>query len=272
MLPKDTTQEPFDDWLTVVAIAAIAISLTVAFHEGVHALTCLTIGGHLREYSALYESCEYTALDQDKIVAGSAPIFNLLAGSLLWIILRNLRGKTSEIQFFLWLFMLMNWFYGAGYLIFSGIANIGDYAVVISGWQPDWLWRVLMTIVGILLFMIFVKLGLQELGKMIGGQTEEQLNRANRLCILSYSTAFIVVLIAGFFCPFGLLSLPVVAGLSAVLGALSPFLWMMRWFRTDRFQKSEMAPLTIERKWQWIFIAVIVVFVYTFILGRTLYF
>jgi len=32
-------RKPVVDWLTVVAIAAMAISLTVASHEGVHALT-----------------------------------------------------------------------------------------------------------------------------------------------------------------------------------------------------------------------------------------
>jgi len=68
--------------------------------------------------------------------------------------------KASETQFFLWLFMLMNWCYGAGYLIFSGIANVGDWAVVIHGWEPIWLLRILMIVVGTLIFMFFVRLAL----------------------------------------------------------------------------------------------------------------
>ena len=32
------------DWLTVVAIAATAIRLTAASHEGVHSLTCYVVG------------------------------------------------------------------------------------------------------------------------------------------------------------------------------------------------------------------------------------
>ena len=132
-----TARKPIVDWLTVAAIAAIAHSLNVAFHEGVHALTCLAVGSHLQEYSALYVSCDSPTVLQGKMVAGSAPLYNLLAGVLLWVILRNSRRQASELQFFLWLFMLMNWFWGAGYLIFSGIANVGDFAVVISGWQPS---------------------------------------------------------------------------------------------------------------------------------------
>jgi hypothetical protein len=266
------TRKPVIDWMTVVAIAAIAISFNVAFHEGIHALACLAVGGPLQEYSALYEACGAATQTQAKIVAGSAPTFNLIAGLLLWIILRNSRKQASEIQFFLWLFMLMNWCYGAGYLILSGVANIGDWAVVIEGWKPSWLYRVLMAIIGTLLFMLFVRLALQEFGKMIGGEGDEQIQRANKLFIVSYITSFVVVLLAGFFCPYGLLSLPVTAGLFAVLGALSPLLWMMRWFRRESFVKLVKEPLEIQRKWQWLVSAVIVVFAYVVILGRTIYF
>jgi hypothetical protein len=265
-------RKPIVDWLTVVVIAAIAISLTVASHEGAHALTCLAVGGNLQEYSALYAECNSPTEAQAKIVAGSAPIYNLIAGFVLWIILHKSRKQAPETWLFLWLFMLMNWYYCAGYLIFSGIANIGDWAVVIKGWEPNWLWRVLMTILGTLFYMVFVRLALGELGKMIGGEADEQIDRANKLCFSSYITAFVVVLLAGFFCPKGLFSLPVTAGLFGVLGALSPFLFMTRWFRTEHFVKLAREPLEIHRKWQWLVTAVIVVFTYIFILGQTLYF
>lgn len=265
-------RKPVVDWLTVVAIAAIAISLTVAFHEGIHALTCIAVGGHLQEYSALYESCDSSTKLQAKIIAGSAPTYNLIAGVLLLIILRSSNKKPPETWFFLWLFMLMNWCYGACYLIFSGITNIGDLAVVISGWEPNWLWRVLLTIAGTLFVMFFVRLALQEFGKMVGGDPNEQIQRANKLFILSYITSFVVVLSASFFCPYSLLSLPVMAGIAAVLGALSPLLGMVRWFRTENFVKLAKEPLEIRRRWQWIVAALIVVFTYVYILGRTLYF
>jgi hypothetical protein len=260
------------DWITVIAIAAIAISLNVAVHEGIHGLTCLVVGSHLQEYSALYVSCDSPTAMQGKIVDGSAPTFNIIAGVLLWIIVRNSRKQTSETWFFLWLFMLMNWLYGAGYWMFSGITNVGDMATVINGWEPAWLWRVLMTIVGSLLFMFFVWLALQEFGKMVGGDPNEQIRRANKLSLLSYATAFVVTLIAGFFNPLGLLSLPVTAGLFAVIGGLSPLLWMMQWFRAKSFIKLDKQPLEIHRKWQWLAVAGVVVFIYVFVLGRTLYF
>jgi hypothetical protein len=272
-MPQElSVQKPVVDWLTVAAIAAIAISLNVALHEGAHALACVAVGSHLQEYSALYVSCVSPTVSQGKVVAGSAPLFNLLAGVLLWIILRNSRKQAPEVQFFLWLFMLMNWFYGAGYFIFSSITNIGDIAVVIDGWQPTWLWRVLMTVVGTVFYLVFIGLGLKEFGMMIGGTADEQIRRGNHLCILSYVVSLMIVLIAGLFCPDGLLSLPVTAGLLAVMGALWPFLCMMRWFRSNRSQKLVKEPLAIHRKWQWLAAATVVVFTYAYILGRTLYF
>jgi len=270
MLEVVSVRKPVIDWLTVVAIASIAISFNVAFHEGVHALTCLAVGGRPQEYSALYASCDNSTVLQGRIVAGSAPTLNLIAGTLLWIILHNLRKQTPETWLFLWLFMLMNWFYGACYFIFSGIVNIGDWAVVIDGWEPIWLWRVLIMIIGTLFYIVFVRLTFQEFGKMIGGAADEQILRAKKICTLSYTTSFVVVLMAGFFCPYGLLGLPVTAGLTAVLGALSPLIWMMRWFQ--KFVKPASEPLEIHRKWQWLVASVIVVFTYAFILGRTLYF
>jgi hypothetical protein len=272
MSEATSVRKPVIDRLTVIAIASIAISFNVAFHEGVHALACLSVGSYLQEYSALYVSCDSPTVLQGKIVAGSAPILNLIAGTLVWIVLRNLRKQTPETRLLLWLFMLMNWFYGACYFIFSGIVNIGDWAVVIDGWEPNWLWRVLITIIGTLLYIIFVRLTFQEFGRMIGGAADEQILRAKKICTMSYTTSFVVVLIAGFFCPYGLLGLPVTAGLAAVLGALSPLIWMMRWFQTNKFVKPASEPLEIHRKWQWLVAAVIVVFTYVFILGRTLYF
>ena len=104
---------------------------------------------------------------QGKLVDGSAPIYNLLAGAILWLVVRRSTKMASETRFFLWLFMLMNLLSGAGYWMFSGIAGIGDLATVINGWEPVWAWRVLMTVVGSALFMFFVWLAIRELGKLV---------------------------------------------------------------------------------------------------------
>jgi len=272
MIIKDSTKKPVTDWLTIIAIAAIAVSLTGAFHEGVHALSCVILGGELQEYSAFHVAHENLTTSQGKIVAGSASIANLILGILFLVLLRHSHRKSAELQFFVWLMMLINLLKGAGYWMFSGISNVGDWAVVISGWEPYWLWRTAMAIFGTGVYTYCVWIALHELGKIIGGKADEQISRANKLGILSYSASIMVVAFAGINNPYGIASLPVVAGLLAVLGGLSPLVWMMQWFRANMFKKLQKKPLEINRQWFWIVTGLAVVFGYSFILGRTVYF
>jgi len=265
-------QKAVVDLLTTIAIAAIAISLTVSFHEGMHALSCLVVGGDLQELSALHALCDASEIWQGKIVSAIASVANIGLGFICLAYLRRTRQQSSERQFFLWLFMLMNWLNGAGYWMFSGIANVGDWANVIAGWEPQFLWRIIMTIVGTGTYAFLVWLALKELGKIIGGSANEQIGRATKLGLLAYATAGLVILLAGVFNPHGMNSLPVIAGLLAVLGGLSPLAWMTQWFRAKSFVKLPQQPLEIQRQWSWIMAAGLITFIYAFVLGRTLYF
>jgi hypothetical protein len=272
MLDASVEKSPTIDWLTVAAISAIAISFNVAFHEGIHALVCLLTGGKLLAYSALYVDCDSAGIWQAKLVSGSASIANLFLGTVSWFLLRRSPSASYRFKYFLWLFMLMNWVYGAGYWMFSGIGNVGDWASVIKGWQPNWLWRVVMALAGTLIYMWLVKISLRELGRLIGGQPGEQIRRARKLTFVSYFSAILVIALTGLLNPMGFFSLPVIAGLMAVAGATSPLLWMIPWFRSDAFPKSTKEPLEIHRSWGWVTIALVVVLLYVLILGPTIYF
>jgi hypothetical protein len=259
------------DWLTVVAIASIAISLTVGLHESVHALTCVVVGGQLREVSALHAECDSQTPLQRKLVAGAAPLYNLLAGLLLWAVARNALGLTPQGWTFCWLLASMNLFYGAGYFLLSGIAGIGDLAVVVDGWQPAWLWRVGLVLLGAPLYAGCVWLALRTFARRAGGEAEARTRHAQKLGLLSYGTSAGAVALAGLFHPQGPLGLPATAGLMAALGALSPLLYMMRWLGAERFRVGR-TPLEIRRRWAWVATAVVVVALYVVVLGRTLYF
>lgn len=130
-----------------------------------------------------------------------------------------------------------------------------------------------MTIFGGAAFMLFVWLALKELGKIIGGDdAAEQIRRSTKLGLISYFAAVVTVLLAGFFNPYGITGLPAVAGSFAVIGALSPLLWMMQWFRAESFKKESKSPLQIHRQWIWIASGAAAIIGYSVILGQTLYF
>ncbi len=272
MSAQEAGRKPKIDALMVVALSTMAISLNVGVHEGVHALTCLAVGAHLKLYSALFVDCQAPTVLQAKLVAGSAPVFNLVLGTLLWVWIRTKSRTSQAVWLLVWLLMLMNWLYGSGYGLFSGIANVGDIADVIAGWEPAGLWRVIMSFVGAGLFMGFVWLALRELGRHIGGTLDDLYGRATQMGLLAYATSLVVVLLAGLMSPAGFGSLPVVAGLLAVAGGLSPLLWMMQWFRAKMFVKVPGPALEIHRQPVWLAAAVVVGLLYAVILGRSIVF
>jgi hypothetical protein len=40
----------------------------------------------------------------------------------------------------------------AGYPLFSGVIGVGDWVNVIEGWQPVWVWRLLLAVIGFILY------------------------------------------------------------------------------------------------------------------------
>ncbi len=259
------------DPLTVVGIAALAASLNVAFHESVHALSAVLVGARLREYSALYIDSAAAAPWQERVIAGSASIANLVAGIVLWLVLRRVKGSRPRLLWFLWLLMLMSLLYGAGYWMFSGAAGVGDWATVVEGWEAADLLRIIMFVVGSILFLFFVWLALRLFGRIAGGSAVA-IRRYQVMATLSYAASACVIALAGVFNPHGFLSLPVTAGLAASLGALSPLLWMMQWLRSRIFPKVSADLPPIGRSWGVVVGAAAIVFCFCFLLGRTLYF
>lgn len=245
---------------TLIGVAALAAALNVFFHEGVHALTALSVGAQVRLFTSLFVDAVTDAPWQARIIAGSASIANLWAGTVLWLVLRGTRRGSLTGRWFLWLVMLMNWLYGAGYWMFSGIAGIGDWADVIQGLPGALEMRIVMTAAGSVLFMLFVFLSLREFGKIAAP--------AAGPAALSWVTASAVVAAAGAFCPVGFASLPVTAGLAASLGALSPLLWMMSWMRAKLFVKAVTEPLVVRRSWPLVGIAAAAVVVFAVVFGR----
>jgi hypothetical protein len=261
------------DSLTVAALAVIAMSTEVAFHEGMHALFCRIVGGNVLVWSALVVECQTQDDAQSKVVAGSAAVVNVIVGVGLALLLRF--GDASRCvavvladqraKFLIWLALSMHWFSGTGYWLFSGIGDVGDWAIVILDWNPV-ASRIVMTIVGLVSFVLCVIVSVQLFAGMVGGtQLREQMRRGFRLMLITYVTSVCVMLVTCVsFWQLGPLqgasfaSLPVVGGLLAVLGAFSPFLYMMFWFHNARFAKPPGPMLEIRRSWWWIAAAIVI--------------
>jgi hypothetical protein len=80
-------------------------------------------------------------------VAAAGSIANVVAGLAAFALFRR-RTTWDGWTLFLALLAATDLFNGTGYLIFSAALDIGDWAVVIAGTTPPWLWRTILGLTG----------------------------------------------------------------------------------------------------------------------------
>src|SRR5215831_7294699 len=142
-LPKPAPSA--DDTLTICAISIVAGILTNVLHEGIgHGLIALLTGAESGVLTAVAWS---SAFDSRWVEAGGT-LANLAAAVVLWLVLRSHKGVPLSTPYFLLIACAFNLFTGSGYFLFSGVTDFGDWAMVIRGIRPQWLWRALLVILG----------------------------------------------------------------------------------------------------------------------------
>lgn len=241
------------DLLTIVAIAIAATVITDLIHEGLgHGGMCVATGGQSLVLSTVHFECSV----ETRLVAAGGTLANLVSGALFWVAGRGVR-RSASWRYFFWLLMAFNLFDAGGYFLFSGIGNFGDWAMVVAGWQPTWVWRAGLVVVGtVTYFLLFVPLCLRELRPFLGRDAEIRVRRARQLTLIPYITAGILSCIAGTLNPVGPL-LILVSAAAASFGGKSALAWMWTLFRGSRISNGKMQLQEIERSWGWMLAAVI---------------
>jgi hypothetical protein len=234
-----------DVW-TIVAIAIVAYVFASIIHEGIgHGGACLLTGGHPVTLSTVHFECG----GEGRLVAAGGTIANFAAGLMFWLGSRA-ASRATRLRYFLWLSMTINLLQAGGYFLFSGVGNVGDWAVVIQGLQPPWLWRVGLVILGVCSYLLFVWIALLEMRPFLGDKDPERLKCAKKLTLVPYLTGGILSCVAGMFNPIGLI-LVAVSAAAASFGGTSGLAWMWQLFLGHRIPRvaSEMPPLSRSRGW-----------------------
>jgi len=134
-----------DDWITVIAVSVLACVLQDVLHEGLgHAVTAWLSGARQLTLSTV-------ALDSDidtRWISANGTLVNLLFALIFWLLLRKPERYKLTTRYFLVLAMAGNLFTGTGYFFFSGVTNFGDWAAVIRGLQPHWMWQLGLILAG----------------------------------------------------------------------------------------------------------------------------
>jgi hypothetical protein len=237
---------PTPDLWTIVAIAIVAYVFASIIHEGIgHGGACLLTGGQPVALSTVHFECGR----EGRLVAAGGTIANLAAGLLFWLA-SHAATRATQWRFFLWLSMTINLLQAGGYFLFSGVGNFGDWAVVIQGLQPAWLWRVGLVILGVCSYLLFIWLALLELRPFLGHTDPERVRCAKKLTLVAYFTGGILSCVAGMFNPVGLI-LVAVSAAAASFGGTSGLAWMWQFFRGQGIPPMafEMPPLSRSRAW-----------------------
>lgn len=269
--PAVAAQAAVTERWTLMAVSALAYILSVALHEhGGHSAACLLLGGRPLEMGAFYVVCDYKGFSPlaIRLVAIAGPAMDLLLGLICFAILGRARG--GAMTYFLWLLGSVGLMEASGYPLFSGVTGLGDLGMesdsALFGASPAWLWRIVLTLAGILAYVASVYYSLARLEPFLSGVGRARLRQPRLTALTSYFVGAATYLVIGAFNPHGW-QIVLESVLPSSMGGTSGLLWMFQ--LADRKRSATGPGITFGRRWSWIIVAVLVTLGYALLFART---
>jgi hypothetical protein len=243
------------DILTLIAIAICVYTLADIFHEGLgHGLAYVLLGGKAVNISSTACDCVTDGLSRAalRIVAAAGPLMNLALSVIFWLVLRTFRKLEASLRYFIWLFMTFNGLVFAGYLAVPTLFGFGDWFDFIQGLSPEWLWRVALIGIGVILYFGAAYVAVHEFEFMQSRTASERRGRAWTLNLVPYLSGGIAFCISGLFNPVGPI-LILISAAAASFGGASGLIWMSPWSAGKAPDaNTPQTPAAITRNWWWI--------------------
>lgn len=250
-----------DDTLSICAISIVAGILTNILHEGVgHGLTALLTGAN----SGVLTTVAWSSVFDSRLVKAGGTLVNLAAALVFWLALRTAQNASMTTRYFLLITCAFNLFNGTGYFFFSGVTNFGDWADVISGLYPHWLWQTLLVVVGVCSYYAAVVIVGNELVRYVGIPRDQQ-RRLRKLTVVPYLSVILLSSVAGLLNPLGI-QLLWQSALPATAGGQSGLLWLQ--YYIPRGTQPKRKPENLGRSYVWVVVAGVLAVVYVVVLGR----
>jgi len=253
---------------TIVAISALSYALANVVHEGLgHGGACLLLGARPTMFNAIFFSYdESTASDVvRRVISAAGSIASVLIGLPLIVWLRGRATLAPRWRYFLWLFCAVNLLTAFGYLLYSGVGGIGDWAHVIQGSRLAIVFRLVFVAVGAWLYFVAApRLLMPGLDPFLGREDPIRGQRAKRLSLLPYLVGGITLVVAGLFNPLGM-RIVLISAAAASFGGTSLLAWYPA--RARPSSAATDTPIGIGRSIPWIIAAAIGVALFVCVLG-----
>ena len=257
-----------DDRPTSAALGVMAFALADVSHEALgHGLATLAVGGK----AVLLCTCYFNSSGHySKWIPAAGGLMNLVVGLGALAVLRISSRLSPLLGYFLVLVAAFNLFFAFGYPAYSAVAQFGDWAAVISGLEPQWLWRALLVVVAVVGYYASMKL----IGRAITpfaqtsavpGEARTDKARLARITLIPYVAAMILACMAAALNPRGLLTM-LTAGLPAA-GASFGLTQMDHFLGAASSHPSHEVIKPMQRSLPWIIAAVVVLIVFVGVLG-----
>jgi hypothetical protein len=149
--------ESKNDWLTVAAVAVIAMCVVTFDHEALgHGSACLLLHGHILLLSSSLFRCSVPS----DWIDPAGPLANLLIGTLALLCLRLVALNRVTLRLFLILVTAFSYFWESGYLIHAMHQRYGDlyfFAEFLLGRVTLWQ-RALAIVIGIVFYVVTARI------------------------------------------------------------------------------------------------------------------
>jgi hypothetical protein len=262
------------DVLTLIAIAVLAYAIADVAHEGVgHGGACLLVGckPHLLTTMQFDGDASQLPPSASRIIAAGGSIVNLLLAGIGALLLRRASIDRPRTWLFLWLLTSVSLFQATGYLLFSGVGNVGDWVVVTEGLPGGIAWKFGLIAIGGLSYWLAVRWSMRRLGVHLREQSPSRAREAYRYTLTVYLTGAVLAIVAGMFDPLAQ-AIILISGVAASMGGTSGLAWGPQLLRDPKFAPTLQPLAVLQRDWRWIVLGLVTAAVFVLVLGPGLRF
>ncbi len=256
---------PTHDIATIISLAVIATALATLLHEGLgHGMAAWVLGADVKMISSVHCAYDSSMLSEGsrRLISAAGSFVNLDTGLVAWFLIRGARSAT--VRYFLWLFAAISLFQAGGYLMVSPLAGFGDWNAFVTDLPYPFLWRLLLTALGVGISFGALFLSLKGIKPFLVRGTS-MIPTARKLTWVPYLTGGVVSVLSGLYNPVGW-SLVLISAAAASFGGTAWLAWLPFWLKGNDPDIGDMA-ISIQRNFRWIAAGVVVLLIFIFVLG-----